>query len=78
MAFITRFKYSSKSDLLNDNTFIDTNGNVSGDALYEDALVEAYKTSYLKWTEELEVVEKLKEMIEAPLQDNKSSHAHHF
>lgn len=69
MAFTTRFKESSNSELLSDNTFLDDNGNVNDGDLSDDALTEAYKTLSLRWTEESQVIENQKESIEAILQD---------
>lgn len=45
------------------------NGDTSDDDLSDDALVQAYKRLHLKWVKESQVVGKLKERIEALLQD---------
>ncbi|XP_050895576.1 uncharacterized protein LOC127102218 [Lathyrus oleraceus] len=48
MVFTTRVKESSNFELLNNDVFPDNNENVSDDDLSNDALVESYKTPYVK------------------------------
>lgn len=69
MVFTTRVKESSNFELLNNDVFPDNNENVSDDDLSNDALVESYKTPYVKWIEESQIVEGRKERIEVHLQD---------
>lgn len=53
MAFPTLFKEMFNIELPSSNIFPNDNGNASDEAeLSDDTLAEAYKTLYLKYTEE--------------------------
>lgn len=60
-------KYNKIKNVISFTTFIKKNSNlefpsdnedISDDDLYDDALDETYKTFYIKWTEESQVIEK--------------------
>lgn len=48
---------------------MDNDGDMSDDELYDNALAEAYKILYLKWTNESKVVEKQNERMETLIQE---------